>query len=521
MTKLSRPDVFLDDEAIVGVVVDDVTTINGMERPDVYLSKKAHKVILVNPDGTPFEGGGGTNGPVSWENIENKPTTFPPSIHTHQISEVDGLQDALNEKAGSEDLTQLQQTVNEHSAKKIHQGEVHGLRVTDGILEYFDGQQWQRVKVESTHVEQRIYGVRIDKNNSDPETRVTYIGDAVGFTPMRGNNGNFQWGSWQSVFESFEIRPCVLKNKQVQYYLDPNDFTKKIDGSPADLTGVDGDVMIEFGKPLWWKWTDEGDTYTIEISDKEFDGAVKHAFEIEEGYNLVPYYPLLLTQILFVILFKSTDSQAALGRGRVDSTTGYASTGGTDDKGMFYGSDYDEQMKFLGIEDYWGNKYWWIDGIVTDSNYNLLIGKGNFNDNGSDYQLFTSEVSSPTYGHIDSVQGGNEKGFIIKSSGGSETTYYADFGDLGPSKVAYFGGSRVSGSGAGFARLQLSNSGSVADALVTIGARLFCASNGKIYIGAYLGTSQEDGKLRSISGTSSPTGKKTIRAFRNEARANN
>lgn len=373
-------------------------------------------------------------------------------------------------------------------------------------------------RVSATPTAPKIYGVRIDKNNSNPETRVTYIGDAVGFTPMRGNNGNFQWGGWKEVFESFEIRPCVLKNGVVQYYLNPNDFTKKADGSNSNLTGADGDVMIEFGKTLWWKWTDEGTTYTIEISDKEFDGAVKHAFEIEEGYNLVPYYALLLTQILFVIFFKSTNSQAALGRGRVDGAEGYAATGGTNTKGMFYGSEADEQMKFLGIEDYWGNKFWWIDGLVTDSNYNLLIGKGSFNNNGSGYQPFTSGVSSDTSGYIDSVQGGNEKGFIIKSNSGSETTYYADRGSLNSAQVARFGGYRSGESGAGFAFLLLSASGVVSNA--SIGARLFCASNGKIYIGAYLGTSVS-GKLRSISGTAEPTGNKTIGTFRTEARANN
>lgn len=373
-------------------------------------------------------------------------------------------------------------------------------------------------RAEATPTKQNIYGVRIGKNNSNPETRVTYIGDAVGFTPMRGNNGNFQWGSWKEVFESFEIRPCVLKNKQVQYYLNPNDFTKKEDGSNAVLDGTDGDIMIEFGKTLWWKWTDEGTTYTIEISDREFDGAVKHAFEIEEGYNLVPYYPLLLTQILFVIFFKSTDSQTALGRGRVDSSAGYASTGGTNTRGMFYGLESDAQMKFLGIEDYWGNKLWWIDGLVTDNNFNLLIGKGNFNDNGNGYQSFSSGVSSNKRGYINEVQGGNDKGFIIKSENGSLTTYYADQGYIGSSRVARFGGERSDGSEAGFAQLQLFNSESESD--THVGARLFCASNGKIYIGAYLGTSQNE-RLRSISGTSSPTGDKTIGSFRTEARANN
>ena len=420
----------------------------------------------------------------------------------------------IDEKASSEDLMQLDNKVNEHLADNVSQGEVHGLRVFNGKLEYFDGQQWQIVKLE----EQRIYGVRIDKNNSNPETRVTYIRDAVGFTPMRGNDGNFQWGSWQEVFESFGIRPCVLKNKQVQYYLDPNDFTKKIDGSPANLTGTDGDVMIEFGKPLWWKWTDEGSTYTIEISDRKFDGAVKHAFEIEEGYNLVPYYALLLTQILFVILFKSTDSQTALGRGRVDGATGYASTGGTDKKGMFYGSTIDEQMKFLGIEDYWGNKYWWIDGLVTDSSRNLLIGKSKFNNNGNGYQSFASGVSSNTDGFIDSVQGDNDKGFIIKSGRGSGSTYYGDYGYLYSSRVANFGGHRSDGSSAGFANLRLYSP--VSSSGENFGARLFCVSNGKIYIGAYLGTSV-DGKLRSISGSSEPTSSKNIGTFRTEARANN
>ena len=364
--------------------------------------------------------------------------------------------------------------------------------------------------------EQRIYGVRIDKNNSNPETRVSYIGDSLGFTPMNGNNGAFQWGSWQQPFQDLEINPVVLQNRVVAYYLNPDDYNLKEDGSASDLTGTDGDVMIEFGKPIWYKWTDEGATFTVEISDKVFDGAVKHAFEIEEGYNLMPYYPLLLTQILFVIFFKSTDSQTALGRGRVDGA-GYISAGNTNSKGMFCGSNVDEQMKFLGMEDYWGNKFWWVDGLVTDASYNLLLGKGGFNDNGSGYTSYPSGVSANTYGYIDTVQGGNDKGFIISSGNGSESTYYADYGYLYSSRVASFGGSYSIGSDAGFAALRLASAASSAYAY--FGARLFCASNGKIYIGAYLGTTT-GGKLRSISGTM-PSDSKTIGAFRNEAKANN
>ena len=374
-------------------------------------------------------------------------------------------------------------------------------------------------RLTATPTEQRIYGIRVDKNNSNPETRVTYIGDAVGFTPMRGNNGSFQWGSWQQVFNEFEIKPVVLQNKQVNYYLNPNDFTKKADGSSSVITGADGDVMIEFGRTLWTKWTDEGATYTIEVSDKPFAGAVKYAFEVEEGYNLVPYYPLFLTQQIYNILFKSTDSQTALGRGYVDGNTSYTSTGNTNKKGMFYGETTGkQQMKFLGMEDYWGNKYWWIDGLVTDASRNILIGKNGFNDTGAGYASYPSGLLVDTDGYVSEVQGGNEKGFIIKAKDGSESTYYADYGHLYSGRVVDFGGHRSIGSIAGFAALRLAHAASGSGA--TIGARLFCAANGKIYIGAYLGT-VTGGKLRSISGTSEPTGSKTIGAFRTDAKANN
>lgn len=38
------------------------------------------------------------------------------------------------------------QAINTHMAEKVHQGEIHGFRLTEGKLEYFDGAEWQRVK---------------------------------------------------------------------------------------------------------------------------------------------------------------------------------------------------------------------------------------------------------------------------------------------------------------------------------------------------------------------------------------
>ena len=38
----------------------------------------------------------GGGGPVEWDDIINKPSQFPPSPHTHSISEINGLQDELD-----------------------------------------------------------------------------------------------------------------------------------------------------------------------------------------------------------------------------------------------------------------------------------------------------------------------------------------------------------------------------------------------------------------------------------------
>jgi hypothetical protein len=83
------------------------------------------------------------------------------------------------------------------------------------------------------------YTVRIDETNSNPNTSCVYMDDAVGMT-----KGSSDWDS-MPIFE--DIRPCVFKDGKVQYYLNPEDFSKKFGSTESsDLTGADGDVMIEF-----------------------------------------------------------------------------------------------------------------------------------------------------------------------------------------------------------------------------------------------------------------------------------
>lgn len=105
----------------------------------------------------------------------------------------------------------------------------------------------------------KVYGFHIDSTNSNPNTAITYIADAVGMTPayMDYTNNKFEWGSWKDAF--FMPKPCMLKSDgTVDYYLDPDDYLKKADGTPSDVAddSYDGNAMMEWGRDnqrIWYK----------------------------------------------------------------------------------------------------------------------------------------------------------------------------------------------------------------------------------------------------------------------------
>ncbi|MBK5239843.1 hypothetical protein [Clostridium sp.] len=364
-----------------------------------------------------------------------------------------------------------------------------------------------------------IYGVKIDTTNSNPATALTYIEMAVGFTPATGNNGAFNAGSWADKFPFNLIKPCLYKNGAVNYYLNPNDYTQKVDGVTAsDITsGADGDVMIEFPK-IWWKFETIGTDLYIRYSNTQIDGAYKclaHMRGVTEkdfcyisaymgydltselrslsgktltatqtigafrtlaqangtGYDQMAFYQLSMLQILYIVMFKNRDSQTALGRGYVDGNSVSIATGGANAKGLFYGETTGKlQNKFCGIEDFYGNVCYWIDGFFSGASRNILIANQTFNDTGSGYVDYGVGAVANTSGYIDTVQGGTETGFVVKTVAGSATTHYADYGFLFASRLPYFGGSWATADAAG--AFYLSTSSSASTAAATVGARL-------------------------------------------------
>ncbi|KZR58984.1 hypothetical protein [Pseudobacillus badius] len=313
----------------------------------------------------------------------------------------------------------------------------------------------------------KVYGVDIDQTNPDPYTAVTYVGEAVGLTP----------GSAiiDAIYPFNRIRPVLLNEKgEAVAELNKNDFSKTAQGGTAILNSK-YNVMIEFPK-LWIKIETAGDVIQIRFASSQIDKTYKclahkkgnkekdvfylgaylssinsgilrswsgfrpaTAFSIAEnrqlsalngeGYGLMNFYQMLYLQVLFIFKYKCVNSQVALGLGYTDTSVRNATTtGATDKKGMYYGSKTDnkERVKFLGLEDIYGNYASFLDGALLSQTYNLLTATDNYNDEGNGYQSNLTEISTSMNGFISKTHGTTELGFFPKEAKGASAACYGD-----------------------------------------------------------------------------------------------
>lgn len=362
----------------------------------------------------------------------------------------------------------------------------------------------------------KTYTVRIDTTNSNPESACVYQDDAVGMTP--GYTG------WQNEPMIQSIKPCVLNNGSVSYYLNKDNYTQKEGGGTANLTGGDGDVMVEIPKIGYRLWSSGNYQYVSVTTDPAKANYCYYAHSLNSdsdcshiyigaylgyqsdnnlysrsgvsptasttlpnfrtyssnrgtGYSIVSFFPWTLLQCLYTVIYKNLDSQTALGKGYT-SASAKANTGATNTNTFCYGSqDGTTHMKFLGIEDMWGNLGHWLDGIYSDSSRNILTDYRNsqFTGDGHDFQFSTPTGATSNYsGYINKIMGTNTSGFVKdynNNTDGTSSTYFADGGAVGAGRFAgYAGGNWDGGSSAGAFGLYLSYSASASDS--SLGARL-------------------------------------------------
>ena len=273
------------------------------------------------------------------------------------------------------------------------------------------------------------YGFKIAKSDSAPVSRVTPISgcDNENFTnaAMNFSTGKFNYGSWEDAF--FMPRPCMLKsNGEVDYYLDPDDYTKKEDGTSSDVsnTSYDGNAMMEF--PKVYLYTYEDSTYEYHhISNARLDSNYKCYAHLDQTGNEIPfcYMPIyngslisskirslsgqalmktqtapneityakangnlwytelicdrLLVNELLTLIGMSTDTQTVFGQGAHTSGTEAINdtfrTGVHNTKGLFFGTNsgtvasnsFNNCVKVFGMENWWGLQWRRIGGWIN------------------------------------------------------------------------------------------------------------------------------------------------------------
>ena len=373
----------------------------------------------------------------------------------------------------------------------------------------------------------KYYTVRIDLNNPDPETSCTYMDDAVGMTP--GYDG------WKDTNLISGIRHCVMgdNGEILGYYTNKEDMSQGYTQTlvPEKPVGNITDTMIEFPLIGYKLWNDDSYQYvsvtddpnaedkgycyyahslnTEKDCDKIYIGAFLgyidssklHSTRANEvggnitptaltsltdfrtyaanrgsGYSLISFFPWTLLQCLYVIIYKNLNSQAALGQGYTDASA-VDVLGTTLSQPFCYGDPDDgiKHVKFLGIEDMWGNLYSWLDGVYSDTS-DLLTDYRNSQmiNRGHDFQFRTSKGTTVYHeGYISKIMGTNTSGFTKdynNGTSGTESICFSDYGVISPDCFGYCGGSRDFGASAGAFYLLLGDfaSGSSPD----VGARL-------------------------------------------------
>ncbi len=354
----------------------------------------------------------------------------------------------------------------------------------------------------------KVLSAIINFSMTDPLSMVTYADDLVGYTK--------QSSSILELAPFAALKNVVLNNGQVVGELNKSDFTKYIDGTASDIATLGNDVMLQISKRLGYmiEWQDGGKTkLKVSVTDKPDDENYEYdAFSLDSyndcdwiaigtykgymagskvysssgknvtvsqtidtfrnacrargnGYQQRTWGSVKLMQCLYILYTGDLNSQSAIGYGYAYAFPGHStgvSTGGTNAYGFnsevikstnpSYMTDKIHQVKCLGIEDFWGNYWEFIDGVHSGVNKNILTCDcaRYFNTSGLYYaDQGNGGVYNDLSGFMSRPQGGSKAGFTPQSTSGSDSTYFCDFAFLRASCLCLFGGDWRSGSLAG------------------------------------------------------------------------
>ena len=376
----------------------------------------------------------------------------------------------------------------------------------------------------------KIYGWHVDPSVSDPYQAVTYLADAVGKTPAAMGASTFSYGDWENVF--FMPRPCMLRyDGTVAYYLDPNDYTKKADGTASDVANASfgGNAMMEW--PLiWYKFEAgeaEGEGYFY-CSDKQVDENYHCWCNYDANGNVIPHFytaiyngtgtsklrslsgirltqangsgsttvsqeisraaannissdiewftevwsDRLLISSLLILIGKSLNDQAAFGRG-IDTGGENAKnqyvTGTLDKNGLFWGniSSGTNGVKVFGMENFYGCLWHRIAGLIGSSTGYLIKMTQPYNTDGTGYSTVSGKPTE--YGCVTKMNFGTNWMLPLETQLTDISLYWSESFSNG-SGCALLGGMSGDGQDIGSMRTYFSSD----TAVWSIGGSLSC-----------------------------------------------
>lgn len=368
----------------------------------------------------------------------------------------------------------------------VDSGLTNGTKYYYAAFPYSDQNVYNRNpanRAEATPKAYELYGFDIDPDDSNPATRISYPADVdnAEWDPMTVNQstGAYTLGLWANTFFIKGIRPVMLKyDGTVDYELNHENQNYKLDGTtPSDIANAsyEGNAMVEFSKIYFKRWQDASGQH-VRVSNFQIDPSYKCYQHMYDGAELDKIYlpmfegasvsskvrsiagqtPMntqagaaektqieangagwqfddwmnaqMVTHLLF-LLGKSSDLQATFGRGHYDGGTAASSllqTGSLKSKGMFYGTSGNAAVKFLWLENYYGDRWDRKYGVVyTTSGHILTKPYPPYNTDGSSYTDTGITISGTNGGYISETKM-TEYGEFPTVASGSETTYQPD-----------------------------------------------------------------------------------------------
>ena len=285
------------------------------------------------------------------------------------------------------------------------------------------------------------YAIWIDREDGVESTCVHNVDgyDNQGYRPIKMifdtdvEKNVLDWGDWENA--QFMPKPCMLRNNgTVDYYLNPNNYNQKADGSPTtDISDVnyDGNAMMEWS-PVFTKnetigtkhyiyycsekLDDSYECYSAKKDDGTYgeywympiyegrvvnnvmrslstgtdgtgagaalptasttmDQEMTYAKANGTGWNITNWADENLVAMLGVLVMGRLNCAMAIGYNCGSSSSGLTHKVGTaNKKGMFFGhyttSAY--ATKFFGMENWWGHRWRRCVGLIT-KDYKVFV----------------------------------------------------------------------------------------------------------------------------------------------------